>query len=85
MRAKIIKIGNSRGIMLSKQLINQYAFVKEVEVIPNEEGVLITAIKEKPRQNWDKQFQEAKAIGHEAEGEILEGFENDFDKNEWKW
>ncbi len=85
MRAKIIKIGNSRGIMLSKQLINQYAFLKEVEVIPNEEGVLITAIKEKPRQNWDKQFQEAKAIGHEAEGEILEGFENDFDKNEWKW
>jgi antitoxin MazE len=85
MRAKIIKIGNSRGIMLSKQLLNQYAFIKEVEIIPNKEGVLITAIKEKPRQNWDKQFEEAKAMGHEAEGEMLEGFENDFDKNEWKW
>lgn len=85
MRSKIIKIGNSQAIMLSKQLLNQYEFSKEVEVIPNKEGILITAVKEKPRQNWDKQFEEAKALGHEPEEELLEGFENDFDKNEWKW
>jgi len=84
-KTKIIKIGNSQGIMLSKQLLNQYEFVKEVEIIPNEEGILIAAIKEKPRQNWDKQFEEAKAAGHLPEGEMLEGFENDFDKNEWTW
>lgn len=85
MRAKIIKIGNSRGIMLSKQLLSQYEFSNEVEIIFDQEGILIKPIKERPRQNWDKQFEEAKALGHEPEGELLGGFENDFDKNEWKW
>ncbi|MCW3108801.1 MAG: hypothetical protein JWQ09_3307 [Segetibacter sp.] len=85
MRVKIIKIGNSKGIMLSKQLLNQYAFEKEVEVVPNLEGILIKPVKNKPRQDWDKQFEEAKAKGDEADGELLEGFENDFDKNKWKW
>ena len=85
MRAKIIKIGNSKGIMLSKQLLNQYDFENEVELISNEEGILIKPLKNEPRQHWEKQFQEAKAMGDEPEGELLEGFENEFDKNEWKW
>lgn len=85
MRAKIIKIGNSKGIMLSKQLLNQYNLENEVELVANEEGILIMPLKNKPRQDWEKQFEEAKAMGAEPEGELLEGFENDFDKNEWKW
>lgn len=85
MRVKIIKIGNSQGIMLSKQLLSQFNFEKEVEVVTSREGILIRPLKDKPRQNWEKQFEEAGSIGDEPDGELLEGFENEFDKNEWKW
>ena len=85
MRVKIIKIGNSKGIMLSKQLLNHHNFENEVELISNEEGILIKPLKNNPRQDWEKQFEDAKAMGDVPEGELLEGFENDFDQNEWKW
>jgi len=41
MRAKIIEIGNSKGIVLSKQLLNHFNFGNEVELILDEEGILI--------------------------------------------
>ncbi len=37
MKTKIIKIGNSQGILLSKQLLSQYNFQNEVEVLPEQE------------------------------------------------
>lgn len=82
---KIIKIGNSRGIMLSKQLISQFNFEREAEIVTNDEGILIKPVKDQPRQSWEKQFEEAMSIEEEQEGELLEGFENEFDKTEWKW
>lgn len=85
MRVKIIKIGNSKGIMFSKQLISQFNFEREAEIVTNDEGILIKPVKDQPRQNWEKQFEEAMSIEEEQEGELLEGFENEFDKTEWKW
>lgn len=85
MKAKIIKIGNSQGIMLSKQLLSQYNFENEVEVLPEQEGLFIKPIKEKPRHNWHKMFEEAILKNQQPEGELLEGFANEFDKNDWTW
>ncbi len=85
MKTKIIKIGNSKGIMLSKQLINQYELESEVEVIPKKDGIFIRPIKSQPRANWEDQFKKAFEKGQRPEGELLEGFANEFDKTEWKW
>jgi antitoxin MazE len=85
MRTKIIKIGNSKGIMLSKQLINQYELGSEVEIIPEKDGIFIKPVRSQPRANWDDQFKMAMEKGQLPEGELLEGFDNEFDKTEWKW
>ena len=85
MKTRIIKIGNSQGIMLSKQLISQYDFENEVEILTQEEGILIKAIKEKPRQGWEEQFENSKAKGEQPDKELLEGFNNNFDNTGWTW
>ncbi len=85
MKTKIIKIGNSRGIMLSKHLINQYEFETEVEVIPKRDGILIKPSATFPRAGWEEQFEAAIKKGQQPEKEMLEGFSNEFDNKEWTW
>jgi len=85
MKAKIINIGNSKGIMLAKQLINQFNLQNEVELIINENGILITPANKKLREGWAEQFEKAIADRQEPENEMLEGFNNEFDEKDWKW
>jgi antitoxin MazE len=85
MRTKLKKIGNSKGITLSKSLIEQYQFEEEVEIVPREEGLLIMPVKAKPREEWEKHFKTAIKAGHKPDTSILGGFSNQFDKDEWTW
>ena len=85
MKTRLKKIGNSKGITLSKSLLDQYQFEDEVEVIAQENGVLIMPVKVKPREQWDEQFKKAKKEGHTPDNALLEGFRNSFDKKEWTW
>ena len=85
MRTRLKKIGNSKGITLSKSLLQQYQFEDEVEIVTQENGLLIMPIKAKPREQWEEQFKAAKKAGHKAENSLLDGFENAFDNKEWTW
>lgn len=85
MTTRLKKIGNSKGITLSKTLLEQYQFEDEVEVIPLENGLLIMPLKVKPREQWEEQFKKATKEGHIPDKVLLDGFTNSFDKNEWTW
>lgn len=85
MTTRLKKIGNSKGITLSKHLLEQYQFEDEVEILPLENGLLIMPVKVKPREQWDEQFKKAKKAGHAPDKALLEGFSNSFDEKEWKW
>lgn len=85
MKTRLKKIGNSKGITFSKSLLEQYEFEDEVEIVPQENGLLIMPVKLKPREQWDEQFKKAKKEGHFPDSAMLEGFKNSFDKKEWTW
>ncbi len=85
MRTKIVRVGNSQGIILNKSLLLQYGLKEEVEIHPQQEGLLITPVSKPAREGWDQQFKTAIAQGHIPEPEILEGFSNEFDQDEWQW
>ena len=55
MDISIIPIGNSKGIRLSKTLIEKYNFKDTVELIL-EKGYIILKPKEEPRKGWEKSF-----------------------------
>jgi antitoxin MazE len=85
MRTKLRKIGNSKGITLSKSLLEQYQFEEEVEIVIQENGLLIMPVKAKPREEWERHFKAAIKQGHKPDKVLLEGFSNQFDKDNWTW
>ncbi len=57
MEASIIKIGNSKGLRLSKSILEKYHIGEKVEVILEKGRIILKPIK-KPRNNWEKAFKE---------------------------
>lgn len=55
MEAAIIKIGNSKGLRLSKTILEKYNIKDKVELIL-EKGQIVLKPVEKPRMNWEKEF-----------------------------
>jgi len=62
MDVSVIKIGNSRGIRLSKDLLERYNIRDKVELIA-EKGYIIIRPKPEPRKGWDKAFRQMHAAG----------------------
>ncbi len=57
METSIIKIGNSRGLRLSKTILEKYHIQDKVELIL-EKGQIILRPIESPRKNWEEKFKE---------------------------
>lgn len=57
MKIPIIQIGNSRGIRLSKTVIEKYNLKEKVDMILEVDQIIIKAVEE-PRKGWDLQFKE---------------------------
>jgi antitoxin MazE len=55
MELSIINIGNSKGIRLSKTILEKYSISDKVELIL-EKGYIILKPKPEPRKNWEKAF-----------------------------
>ena len=56
MEASIIKIGNSRGLRLSKSILKKYNINERVEIILEKGRIILKPI-ESPRKNWESAFQ----------------------------
>lgn len=86
MHTRIIRVGNSQGIVLPKKLLQQYHLSGAVDLRPTPEGLLITPVARPARHDWDAQMQATLSAGQELEGELLEGFADEaFEDGEWQW
>ena len=56
METAIIKIGNSKGLRLSKTILDKYNIKDKVQIILEEGQIIIKPI-ETPRQNWETAFE----------------------------
>lgn len=81
MRTRLIQIGNSKGVRLSKSLIKQFELGEGIIIEPTDKGILISSAKV-PRQGWEEKFKAAKT--GDAADEWNDA-QNQFDKNEWTW
>lgn len=57
MEVSVIKIGNSKGIRLSKTLLKKYNIKDTVELILEKGQIVIKPLRN-PRKGWDKAFAE---------------------------
>jgi len=75
METSIIQIGNSRGLRLSKTILEKYNIKDKVELIL-EEGQIILRPIESPRENWEEKF---KKMADQGDDQLLM---NDFFEDE---
>ncbi len=52
----LINIGNSKGIRLSKNIINKYSFKDGLDLIENDDGVKLIPLNKKLRKGWNEFF-----------------------------
>jgi len=57
MDLSVVKIGNSKGIRLSKTILEKYNIKDTVELVL-EKGYIIIRPKAPPRKGWEKAFRE---------------------------
>lgn len=81
METAIIKIGNSKGLRLSKTILEKYNIKDKVEIIL-EMGQIILKPIETPRKNWDISFEKMHQEGDDTLL-ITDVFEDE-DFEEWK-
>ncbi|MCX2838142.1 MULTISPECIES: AbrB/MazE/SpoVT family DNA-binding domain-containing protein [Salinimicrobium] len=67
METPIIKIGNSKGLRLSKTILDKYQIKEKVELIL-EEGQIILRPMESPRKDWEEKFRE---MANQQDDELL--------------
>ena len=58
MRANIIKIGNSKGIILPITILKKYKITNEVNIKLADDYLIIEPVN-KPRSGWNEQFSKA--------------------------
>ena len=82
MQVPIIKVGNSKGILLSKTMLETYGFVDKIEIIMKENHLELKPVTP-PRQGWDDAFKEMHERGDD-ELLIDDVLDDDFFE-EWEW
>lgn len=80
MEATIIKIGNSKGLRLSKTILDKYNIKDKVEIIL-EMGQIILKPIELPRKNWANAFE--KMHNEDDDKMLINDVFNDEDLEEW--
>jgi antitoxin MazE len=81
-RARVVRIGNSRGIRLPRPLIATAGLTDEVELEVRKGGLMVTPVTG-ARAGWAEAAEALAARG----GDRVEGgaVPTRFDRREWKW
>ena len=82
MKARIVRVGNSRGIRLPKPLLEQAGLREEVE-IHAEPGRIVIEAAARPRTGWADAAREMAGAGED--GLLDEPTPTRFDAEEWSW
>ena len=77
----VIRIGNSRGIRLSKTILEKYRITNEVNLIMEEDRIIIEPV-EVPRAGWEEAFREMNESNDDRL--IIDDIFDDESIEEWK-
>jgi len=80
MKAKLVRIGNSRGVRLPKAVIRQCALGDVVEIDVEGDRVVIRAVPRRPRADWEAAFAAMAGAGEDRPLDMPTGA---WDGTEW--
>ena len=83
MNARIIQIGNSRGIRLPKALLEQAGLTEKVQIEAKPNEIIIRSA-HRPREGWEDAFRLMAERGDDAMSDEPVSL-TAFDETEWRW
>ena len=81
MEVSIIQIGNSKGLRLSRSILDRYNIKDKVELILEERQIILKPV-EQPRKGWDEAFKKMHTNGDDQL--LLDDVFGDENFDEWK-
>ena len=84
MRARVIKIGNSKGLRIPKPILEQTGIRDDVEIELEKNQIIIRPV-QKAREGWDKAF---KKMAENGDDELVindNEISHSWDDEEWQW
>lgn len=83
MRARLVRIGNSKGVRIPKPMIEQSGIKDEVELEVEEGQIVIRPIRH-PREGWDAAFAD---MAERGDDKLLDDVPSTstWDEEEWEW
>ena len=82
MRARLVRIGNSRGVRIPKPLIEQAGLADTVELTVKEGKIIISRASPR-REGW---AEAAAQMASRGDHKLLDpGTSTKFDREEWEW
>jgi antitoxin MazE len=84
MKARIVRIGNSKGIRIPKPLIEQAGLSDEVTTEAEGNQLVIRAARQ-PRAGWAEAFQVMAATGDDHLLDAAPVTASKWDDREWQW
>ena len=76
-QVSIVQVGNSKGIRLSKTLLDKYQITNKVELVLENDYIILKPVTE-PRKNWENAFAEMHKNGDDKL--LIDGV---FDDEKW--
>jgi antitoxin MazE len=83
MKARIVRIGNSRGVRIPKPLLEQTGIGGEVEISVQGSNLIISPVH--PRSGWADAFVSMAASGDDKVLDITDSQTSSWDDEEWEW
>ena len=83
-RARVVKVGNSKGVRIPKAILEQLGLDDEVELSVSGNQLVIRPGK-RPRADWDEQF---KLMASRGDDRLLDDqavSTTQWDADEWQW
>ncbi|MEM0517408.1 MULTISPECIES: AbrB/MazE/SpoVT family DNA-binding domain-containing protein [Aequorivita] len=84
MEAKIIKIGNSKGIIIPAKFLKLIGLEEKVAIEIEDDKMIITAAKSKPREGWEEMLAEDVTKYGQPERLMPDFFEEE-NNSDWEW
>ena len=80
-KAKLVKVGNSKAVRIPKVILDQLQLGPDVEITIQSDGLVIRPAHHR-RAGWDEQFQ---AMATAGDDQLLADVPTHFEAEEWEW
>lgn len=85
MRAKLVRIGNSRGVRLPKPVLEESGLPEDIEIKVEADRIVLMPARKHPREGWAESAR--RMVANRDDVDLWEGATglNSWDEEEWEW